>query len=192
VKGLGAKRNWITGHFGSVFMVDDDLKGITRLYSTYRRAQVSADEAYYLIQNVANIANMAGAYLFGFNHNRHVMHFPGHEPFRMSGYINGAAIGILAGSKLKFSTEIVGANDFYISALNAYHHRMCVMDQRFVPNQESVGKTAGGLGAHRNNDSELNDMKILNRLFGDAIVKKGDFKTGNKSLKYGRTLKVPY
>lgn len=192
VKGLGAKRNWILNEFGSVFMIDDDVKGLTRLYSTKRRQQCSAEEAYWIIQNAANVAKLAGAYLYGFNHFRNPAHYHGHEVFKMTGYVNGCGLGIHEGGGLSFRSDLIAVNDFYVSALNAYKNRFCMIDNRFVFNQNKIANEKGGLGNFRNNETEKSDINILQDLFGDAIVSKKNTTTSKSSIKYGRTLKIPY
>jgi hypothetical protein len=192
VKGLGAKRNWICDKFGTVFMIDDDIRGLQRLYSLHRKSICNPDEAYSIIQQCGNLAILTGCYLFGFNHFRNPAHYWGNEPYRMSGYVNGCGLGIVKGGKLKFHPEIVACNDFYIAGLNAYHHRKCFIDNRFVFVQKKIAAEKGGLGMVRSNDTERNDILLLKENFGDIIVAKKDTSTAKNTMKYGRTLRLPF
>lgn len=174
VKGIALKRQWIWDKFRNVFMMDDDLKGLKRLTQKAGETEaVDAEHGYYIIQNLANIARLAGAHLFGFNNFVRPEHYHGHQPFALTGYINGCGMGLLEGGKLlKFNPDIKTNNDFFICALNAYHYRKCFIDKRFAFNQDSFANNIGGCADVRTNEAEESDFNILKQFFGAAIEKK--------------------
>jgi hypothetical protein len=188
VKGLGNKRNWIYKEFGNVFMVDDDTKGLNRIYKV-KNKKCSPREAYDMIQYAGNIAKMMDCYLFGFNKIPNPLNYKGLKPFPMTGYINGAAIGMLEGSVLKFSDTVTCNNDVYISLLNAFYHRKCFIDSRFCIMQNSIAKNTGGLSNVRTHNAEEKDIELLKQMFGPVIkvVRKQ-----NSAKQYNITLKIPF
>jgi hypothetical protein len=195
IKGMGNKRNWIMDQFGDVFMLDDDLAGIRKnCVPFYEKVQIlSPLEAYDLIQFLGDMCRQMGAVLFGFGNATNMVMFKPQEPFRMSGYINGASLGMLQNNRLRFNPEIVSANDYYISALNAYHYRRCLKDMRFVALQKGVGNTKGGMARVKTPQTERNDSLLLRKYFGEAIRPKNvNNKNYRSKNKYGRVLQVPF
>lgn len=193
VIGLGPKREWIYKHFGSVFMMDDDIKGFSRMSQKQgETAAVSPDLAYSIVQNCAAMAKMIGCYLFSFTSLKRPEHYSGHEPFKLSGCMNECAFGLHAGAdKLKIDPNITLAYEFYISGLNAYYYRKAFFDQRYTINQDGFGDDLGGASNFRTLETEKKDLELLQMYFGSAIVKKSDTKTKGKHP-YSKRLIIPY
>jgi len=191
--GLALKRQWIMDKFGDVFMVDDDIMGMTNLAKRRGEAgRVDPVDAYWIIQNCANIAKLTGCYLYGFNKNVRPEHYSGHLPYAMTGYINECAIGILKGSKhLKFNPDIKGSGDYYICALNAYHHRKSFIDMRYCFNQDGIGNAIGGASDYRTTETEKQDFELLKMFFGNAIQLKTGGMFANKHA-HSKTLIIPF
>jgi hypothetical protein len=192
IKGLGRKRNWILENFKSVVMLDDDLKGMRRLYIKGSNDIVMPSDAYQIIQETYFAARDSGAKLFGFNHVVNPLMYKSLQPIKLTGYINGCCIGIIENDKLKFHEDIIGVNDFYISLLNAYYFRYIYKDSRFCLIQDSIRKNTGGLAKFRNEDTEKKDYLLLKKYFGEAIKLKTSNKQTTNTLKYGRTINLPF
>lgn len=188
VIGLGNKRNWIYKTFGNVFMVDDDTKGLMRMYKQ-KNKKCTPDEAYDVIQYVGNIAHLSECFLFGFNKIPNPLNYKGLKPFGLTGYINGAAIGMIENSVLKFSNEIKCNNDVYISLLNAFYYRKCFIDNRFVIMQNSIAKNTGGLAEVRNQDAEDRDIIEIQKMFGPAMKV---VQRENSAKRWNISLKIPF
>lgn len=171
VIGMAQKREWMRKEFGSIMMIDDDILGISRLTQKKgERSKLTPDEAYWIIQNVGNLAKLAECYLFGFNVYKTPMSYLGTTPFATSGFINGVSMGILEGAdKLKFHPEIKVNNDLYITGLNAYFYRKAFIDNRFSVMQDSFANKIGGNASARTREAELKDLMILKKSFGSAI-----------------------
>ncbi len=187
------KRQWIYEHFGNVFMMDDDLKGMSRLTNKQNEsAFLTPEQAYWIIQNCANMAKLSGSYLFGFNNFVRPEHYHGQTPFVLSGYINECAIGLLKGSEhLKFNEAVKGGGDYYICALNAHFHRKSFIDKRFCFNQDGIGNNIGGASDYRTRETERSDFELLQFYFGDAIRRKTGGRFGNVH-EHSKTLVIPY
>ncbi|WP_273210483.1 hypothetical protein [Runella zeae] len=189
--GLARKRDWIIKHFGDVFMLDDDITHLTRIYTEKGEAtMVDPDDAYTLIQVTAQAAREAGAYLFGYSSSPAPVSFNSLKPIQLSGYVTGCAHGVLSGSKLWYNPEIVCNEDYWISLLNAYHHRMIWKDTRFYWAQKDTFTNRGGLAEFRNLEAEEKDFHLLRQVFGDVVELRRNSK--NAKHPFQKTLKLPF
>lgn len=198
VRGLSAKRQWIYEKYGDVVMLDDDLAEVCRNYA-FSRSILSPDEIRDLIDWTANIAKLAGCYLFGWSILPKPQYYAGHKPISMRGFVNGCAMGLLASPDLFFNPECVAVEDYWISALNAHFHRKAFIDERFTFIQSDTFINRGGQSAHRDMTTEARDLQLLKRNFGTAIewVKssdghgKGKNKTAPRNP-YKKRLRLPF
>lgn len=193
IKGIGMKREWIYKKFGNVFMMDDDLKGLKRMHQKAKdKQEVDREAAYWIIQSLGNLAQLTGAYLFGFNNFVRPEHYHGHFPYKLTGYINGCGMGLVKGAKkLRFNPDIKTNNDFFICGLNAFHYRKCFIDKRFCFAQDSFANNIGGCADVRTNEVERKDYELLRSFFGAAVKKKT---AGNTAAKheFSKTLEIPF
>jgi hypothetical protein len=188
VIGLAMKRDWIYKHFGNVFMLDDDIKAMRRLYvGPGEKVVIEPETARTIIENTARAAKETGAYLFGFSNSMNPMQFNSFAPIQLKGYVNGCATGLLKGSKLFYIPEIKANEDYWISLLNAHYHRICYRDLRFSFEQQDTFKNRGGLSEFRNLSVEENDFAILQKHFGSAIeLRKG------KKHQFQKKMNLPF
>lgn len=195
VRGLARKRDWIVRHFGDVFMLDDDIGSMKRLYADRGEpVDVPPATAHDLVQVTAAAARQAGAHLFGFAYSPTPMSYNSLNPIRLSGYVTGCAHGVLRGSRLWYNPEIKVNEDYWISCLNAYEHRMIWRDERFYWQQEATFVNPGGLSEFRNVGAEEEDFKLLQRVFGKEVVTLKKSGAGGSKLRhpFQKTLKLPF
>jgi hypothetical protein len=172
VKGLPPKLEWIRRYFSSnLFFVDDDCKGIYRLWD-FKNTRLTPTEARDLIIATAHTARAAGCYLFGFNKNPRPETYNFFQPIQMSGYVLGGATGLLTGSKLYWNTDMKILGDYWISLLNAYYHRKAFIDNRFCFQFKDTFTSSGGLASIRNKERIKEHVELLRKCFGDAIKEK--------------------
>ena len=191
IMGLARKRDWIIKHFGDVMMLDDDITHLTRIYTEKgETTMVEPDEAYDIVQLTAQAARAAGAYVFGFSSSPAPVSFNSLNPIQLSGYVTGCAHGVLKGSKLWYNPEIICNEDYWISLLNAYHHRMIWKDTRFYWAQKDTFVNRGGLAEFRNLEAEEKDFHLLRRVFGDVV--EGRKSKTNAKHPFQKTLKLPF
>lgn len=193
VVGLAAKRNWMYQHFGNLLMLDDDITDFRRMYLPAGEP-VSIDErrALAIIQETAYVAKQTGAYLWGFNSNPNPTMFKTLNPIQLTGYVTGCATGLLQGSKLWYNNQIICNEDYWISCLNAYHHRIIYKDMRFGFIQKDTFVGQGGLAEFRNLDAERADFALLRRCFGEVIQEKRDSKLAKRKHQFQKTMKLPF
>lgn len=190
--GLARKRDWIVKHFGSVFMLDDDIEDLKRVYVEKKeQTSVDPDVAYDIIQATANACKDAGFFLFGFSTSPTPLHYNSLNPVELSGYMTGCAHGVLEGSKLWYNPDIICNEDYWISCLNAYYHRGIYKDTRFYWSQKNTFVNRGGLAEFRNIDAEEKDFKLLQKVFGSQVI---SLRTNTNNLKhpFQKTLKLPF
>lgn len=189
--GLARKRDWITKHFKNVMMLDDDITHLTRIYTEKGEpTTVEPDEAYDIIQMTANATQQAGAFVFGFSTSPAPVSFNSLNPIQLSGYVTGCAHGVLEGSKLWYNPDIICNEDYWISLLNAYYHRLIWKDTRFYWAQKDTFVNRGGLAEFRNLDAEEKDFHLLKRVFGDVVELRRNPK--NAKHPFQKTLKLPF
>ena len=199
VKGLAPKRQWIYERYGNIFMLDDDITAVRRMYLRQFGPKLSPEETWKIIQWCGNMANLCGCYLFGFSKNPSPMLYDPFTPIALTGIVTGCAFGMLEGSKLSFSSESTAVEDFYISGLNAHYNRKTFIDKRFNFVQADTFTKRGGQSVYRSEHSERRDTLFLRRCFGDAVkIKKSVVKPGKRGVTsrsknpYGRTMTIPF
>lgn len=177
IHGLTPKLNWMLKHLadeeGIVFL-DDDLEYLCRCFTTKSDASVrkvtEARVIFEIIMQTAALAREAGGFFFGWESSEStIRYYSGLDPFKFTGFINGCAMGFLAGHGLRFDEAIVAKNDYDICALNAFRHRICFKDTRYAFCQRETFVGSGGQSFFRNSQTEARDIAILRRKYGDVI-----------------------
>jgi hypothetical protein len=178
--------------------MDDDIVAVRRVYLRQFGPKLTPRETYRIVQWAGNMAVLCGCYLFGFSKNPSPMQYDPFSPIELKGIVTGCAFGMVEGSKLTFSGESTAVEDFYISGLNAFHHRKAFIDKRFNFVQADTFTKRGGQAAYRSEETERRDTLFLRRCFGDAVViKKSIERPGKRGMTarsknpYGRTMKIP-
>lgn len=186
---LSLIRQFIYEKYKDVFMVDDDIVHVRRLYDA---GKLSPPEVFELIQRTYESAKDVNAFLWGFNNDPLPVHYNQHKPFMFKGYINGCAIGLNESKKLYFTKKTVASESHWINLLNAYHHRFNFIDKRYCFEQspDSTFLLEGGQVGRRTMETEKEDTLFLRKMFGDSVkVKKAKNKTLRKH-KYQRELDI--
>lgn len=188
---LSEIRQFIYQKFGNVFMVDDDIVSVDRLY-TLENKNLTPAEINNLIQITYCRAKAVGAHLFGFNSDPNPVHYKSHKPFMMNGYINGCAMGLIKSQHLYFSKNTTACESHWINLLNAYHHRYLFIDKRFHFHQKpnSTFTLPGGQTGRRTLSSEKFDTMFLRRMFGESVGLKKAVNATNQLHQYQRILKI--
>lgn len=188
---LAEIRNAIYKKFGDVFMVDDDIVSVERLYTTEGQ-KMTGDEIVKIINECYYNSIQIGATLFGFNNNPNPTHYNQHKPFMLKGYINGCAIGLRKDPNLFFTKKTTACESHWINLLNAYYNRFCFIDKRFHFRQadNSTFQMIGGQAGKRTLLSEKEDTLFLRKMFGDSVVMKKQINKTNQLHQYQRQLKI--
>lgn len=196
IVGLSRKRQWIYERWGDVMMVDDDFVVCTHFEHAKSSCVVDPETGYEIIQRLAGNAKDLGVFLFGFSTYADIRTFNPMTPFKTAGFVVGGTLGMLAGSRLFYNPELVAADDYWISALNAYYHRSALIDLRYIfTSKGRTFKTTGGTADIRTMDTERNDNKVLRHYFGSDIIREKPrpfFAPGAAGHAEQRTLILPF
>lgn len=195
------KMQWAYENFGSIFSLDDDVNFMVHLEHADREPTHGLDPeaTYEAIMRTAADAWGAGAFLFGYSTSGAVINYRDHQPFRRVGFVTAEACGLFEGSKVAWNPTVKGSADFWVSLVNAFHHRHCWLDMRYCPDEHGGSTTfagAGGVASVRNNEVEKQDWLLLRRYFGDAVWRK-EAVAGGKRLKgakheYHHSMSIPW
>jgi hypothetical protein len=204
VKGYAPKANWILERFGDHISIDDDVKGLRRIYDPEAEPHLSPEDAYEAIQATAYVARQVGAKLWGFSNYPMTYTYDVFKPFKLTGYVNGMSMGIFVDSQLRFPDDpLFMGSDYYVSGLNAFHHRYIWLDTRFAFEQTKTFRNPGGQAEYRNMTTEKASYEKLRKAFGEAIALKGtrggrppdtsdERKATSAGHPYEKLLKVPW
>lgn len=184
---LGAKRQAVYERWGDVFLVDDDIVSVSRVYreGEDRDLRLSPGEAAELIQQTALDARDAGCYLFGFSQSAKHRDYSAHAPVSLTSHIDASAMGLLQSDRLYFSERLTAGEGDWMNLLNARMHRRSWSDLRFcfVQGGTTVKVRPGGRAGQRTAQSERDDTLHLRRMFGQAVQQKAA--TGAAAEKVG-------
>lgn len=185
--GLSAKRQWIYEKFKQVWMIDDDVTAIKRVY-TEDNYIVDKPTATRILTQIYELAEDLNIYLFGIAKNPHPLNYNPQKPIFLSGFISGGVHGVrgFGESKIKWAPGFVN-EDVYISLLNAFHHRKCLIDTRFVFHQKDTFAATGGLSEFRTPEVFKKEYYELRRLFGDAVRRKRSGRLAKAKVEYAIT-----
>jgi hypothetical protein len=173
IKGLLPKRNWLREQLADTFELGDDVIRMQSCMIGPKEKAVFAegDFADALIDRLADEARELGVHLFSFSSFAHPTMYDPLKPFRLTGLVYGQAVGILGGGGLYWNTKIKIAGDYWMSLLNAYHHRIALVDNRWATITVDMFKGKGGLTNVRTTGAEEADTKLLRATFGDDVIR---------------------
>lgn len=171
----------------ALVFLDDDISHVIRTssYSDQIDKRVRDPEVVEaIIQQTVDTAKGINSVFFGWNTMPHSIQFmSGFEPFRVIGYINGAAMGFLANHNLHFNTEFWLKGDWWMTMLNLWKNRYGIVDYRYAFAQEETFVREGGQSAFRTTMKERQEVDLLRRYFGD-VIKVGLKKSRSRKTEY--------
>jgi hypothetical protein len=165
VVGLGPKIKWMLDKYGSMFRVDDDADYMIDHVNSRKITdpQVAKD----LVYRLADQAEQMDAYIYGFTELAKPLYFSGHQPFKLTGLLEGGKIGFREGHGIWWPENHPWLEDAWVSAMNAFKNRYCLIDQRYcLPTL--VGQR-GGLANTRTMERVWKMADTLKAAFGDAV-----------------------
>ena len=197
VRGISPKRDWIIKKFPAVFMLDDDIKAVRRLYLSpaEKKDRITPEQAQALILDTYNMLKGTGITLFGFSKSPSPLHYDPSKPIRMNGFLRGAALGFVDTEGYDFpDRENMVGEDEYICLMNAFTKRRMWIDNRFFFEFKTDNYNVGGCEVFRDKKANLDSFKFLKKTFGEAIFldKKFDGSNANENEIIKWRCKIPY
>jgi len=173
IKGIVKTRQWMLEKWPNIFMIDDDIYVIRRQYVESQKTTTNVtdpDEAWDIIQDLADITKQMGGYHFGFSNAREPVQYEAGRPITHTKYINNSFMGFLEGHGLSYDTTFDEAEDYYICCMNIFKNRFSVIDQRYVFKTHQNFTSNGGCAMYRTQESMIRNTNRLKALFGEDIV----------------------
>jgi len=173
--GLPAERNWMVSHFGSLFMLDDDVFSCTRMFAEKGEpAKVgSKKEITEIINWLYDLSKSLGISVFGFSNKPRPCFYNEFEPLSLRHIITGCSYGIIKSKNTWWPADkIVCKEDFWISCYVKYTERRVLVDNRYYFGQKDTMTNNGGLASFRNKESEKSSILFIKKCFGDSIISK--------------------
>lgn len=195
VRGITPTRQWILDTFGEVFMIDDDVSTLRRNFAFGKDDPNTIDDpdmVLDIINSTANISRQIGAKVFSFSKIRNPLEYNSFQPIIHTGYMNASFCGFLDGHGLEYDLNLSEGEDHYISCLNMYKNRYCLIDNRYSFITDGNFKAIGGCNDYRTRDSMIKNTLYLREKFGEAIVYKAPTKLKQNVNLGERSLKFPY
>jgi hypothetical protein len=194
VKGITATRQFILDTFDNVFMIDDDVAQVKKMYHSDLDQAVIDDPQMVrdIIQRNAQMCKDLGAFMFGFTNWNLPVQYPSWRPLKFTGYMNASYCGFLKGHNLRYDTTLSEGEDHYMSLYNMYVNRYALIDFRYTFATKDNFRGSGGCCDYRTNDDMKETTLKLRRLFGDPIQLKKGTSNKKKVIEGERSIIVPY
>lgn len=191
ILGIGPKRQWIIEQFKNVFMIDDEYDHLVRCYLPEGSDEPTActpEETYEIIQATAELTKELGTYLFGFSKTAKPLYFNPADPFGVSVSSTNLVyygIGVIDGGNIFVPDDLNYNEDDFISLINAYENRFCLVDKRysypFAQNDKSGMTTAG-----KNVEMWNKNARRIVEYFSPLVKIDGKNEDGSLIVKVGR------
>lgn len=187
------KLQWALETYGSILSLDDDVFQVSHNEHGGKDPQclLGKQDALGWLTRSMTEARAMGAYLVGWG-DGDIRNYDPQQPYRFTGWVAASSMGILSGSKLAFNPELWVTADYWLSLLNAYHHRFCYMDWRICPGAKETFVSEGGASTTRTMDTERKEYEILVKYFGEAIGKKEATGRAKVRHEWQRTMRLPF
>lgn len=205
VLGISNKRQWMYEKFGDMFMVDDDVTRFTRMMIPPKGSwmaevadetdTLTPDEAYDVVQQLAQVAREMGAMVYGLSHSNNPTYAKPMEPFSFNKFISAATMGLFKSPHLFFPSDEPAkvCEDNFMVLLNAHYHRYALVDNRYGIERYPTSKNTGGMGTQRTVDLEKQAFFYLKEKFGAAVQRKQSKGGGaGYSHEWERKIVIPY
>jgi hypothetical protein len=170
LRGIAAKRQWMYERWGDLFMLDDDISSVVFLGTESGKPEkVDPGSVRDRIIGLHDEAVSLGIVLYGFGVLPNPMYYEPQSPYKLAGNISGGAFGMRPSPHLYFHPGLVVFDDMWISALNAYYHRVILKDMRYQLVTAPMNVTPGGMAHERNTRTTAASRELLDLHFGTAV-----------------------
>jgi hypothetical protein len=193
VHGISSTRQVILDKFKEVFMIDDDVLKMSRLFEeeTPKMTITDPTEILEVIEFTREMAKDLGAKMYGFTHDTVPVHHRPWNPYEFNHFICASGCGYLEGHGLKENPDIVSADDYWMCCLNIYKNRFMFCNWRYAFVKSKNFQNKGGLQGIRNAENMKSDTLILKEHFGDVIKTKVATSDKKKLIEGERSLSFP-
>lgn len=157
-----------------VLIIDDDMQGIYRFETNgnyaYFKHKLSADELLEMLEHYSQLCKEFGFYFWGVNCNADCLSYRQTTPFSTVSYIGGPFQCFLKGNELRYDERLPLKEDYDMTLQNCNRYRGCLRVNKYHYDCKQ-SKQAGGCATYRNYDREEQQLKALQKKWGEDIVK---------------------
>lgn len=181
-----------------VCIVDDDLKALYQWCGEkempYKKIKIEADEFLDFVEKYSIMCQDFGFKLWGVNINADALSYRQYSPFSTLSVILGPfSCHIRSDIRYDENLPLKEDYDLAIQHLNKYRG---ILRVNYVHYDCKQSKQEGGCATYRNYDKELEQLKLLQKKWGNKIVKIDNAKNNNqkkesKELDYNPIIRIP-
>lgn len=183
----------------AVLIIDDDMQGISRFENVgtfgYKEVKISSDELLIVIEKYSGLCEEFGFKFWGLNCNYDKMSYRQTTPFSTVSYIGGPFQAFLQGNELRYDERLPLKEDYDMTLQNCNKYRGCLRVNSYFYNCKQ-SKQSGGCATYRNYDRERQQLELLQKKWGERIVKIDTGTNSNtrkeyKNIDYNPIIKIP-
>ena len=177
-----------------VLLVDDDMKGVYYFEFDYKNNLVKADEFINFIEKYSLLCAEFGFKFWGLNCNQDSMSYRQYSPFSTRSYIGGPFQCFLK-NDLRYDEKLPLKEDYDMTLQHCNVFRGCLRLNKFHYNCKQ-SKQSGGCASYRNHIREMEQLRLLQKKWGNDIVKidnvdNVNIKKVRKEVDYNPIIKIP-
>lgn len=157
-----------------VLLIDDDMKSIGRFERLgnwgYNEFILSESEVYEMLEHYSMLCDEFGFKFWGIMCNKDAMSYMQTTPFGTISYIGGPFQCFLKGNPLRYDERLPLKEDYDMTLQNCNKYRGCLRVNKYHYDCKQ-SKQKGGCATYRNYDREVQQLKALQKKWGEKIVK---------------------
>lgn len=180
-----------------VLIIDDDMKGIYHYEGTkeycYNKILVEPEEFFEFIEKYSIMCDELGFKFWGLNCNQDALCYKTYSPFSTVSYIGGPFQCFL-NNPLRYDENLPLKEDYDMTLQQCNKYRGCLRINKFFYNCKQ-SKQVGGCATYRNYEKEKEQLKLLQKKWGNKIVKEDNIyhkrKKDRVEFDYNPIIKIP-
>lgn len=178
-----------------VVIIDDDMKGLYR-WENKESILIKTEEVMFNLQKFSLMAKDMGVYFWGLNINQDKQIYREYSPFSTTSYIGGPFQAFMKGGGLRYDENLPLKEDYdmTLQQLNKYRKVLRINSHYYSVKQS---EQTGGCAMYRNYKSEEEQLELLEKKWGNKIVKRDKADRSHNLTKkkvqidYNPIIKVP-
>ena len=157
-----------------VLLIDDDLHKIERFEPNgmfgYEKFILSEEELYDMLERYSILCDEFGFKHWGIMCNQDALSYRQTTPFSTVSYIGSPFSVFLKGNPLRYDERLPLKEDYDMTLQNCNKYRGCLRVNKYHYDCKQ-SKQKGGCATYRNHDREMEQLRLLQKKWGNKIVK---------------------
>ena len=157
-----------------VLLIDDDLHKIERFEPNgmfgYEKFILSEEELYDMLERYSTLCDEFGFKHWGIMCNQDALSYRQTTPFSTVSYIGSPFSVFLKGNPLRYDDRLPLKEDYDMTLQNCNKYRGCLRVNKYHYDCKQ-SKQKGGCATYRNHDREMEQLRLLQKKWGNKIVK---------------------